>query len=254
MRIYTIVYNYSVAQLNFSIDIKDANRPFVYLSDEEAAIIHVRRRDALYSSLSAYLKEALSAKCIEAKVQPRDNLLDYYNREWDRFVTCGKFNHYTWIYLHQYWYLTQARVGRRGIYSVFNLHLKEWKMHMLDPMHEDLSAALLEIVRKQRDGEYVEHLPKKSFVSSICKCFRLPTDKKSNGSVIVTLSRCRASQGEDGEMEGSALSQRWDDTFRDSTVEYYKAVVAEEMAEGIKAEKYIDRVCRKSDTSIFSNH
>jgi cullin 1 len=140
---------------------------------------------ALYERLSLYLKEALAAMHQEAQTRKKEDLLDYYNEQWDRFVACSKFNHYLWWYHQRHWIKREMDEGKKNVYMIFDLHLREWKFEMLDTMHENLSEILLDLIRRQRDGEYLDQLPRKSFIGSVSKFLLIPVMKFGSSSFFI---------------------------------------------------------------------
>ncbi len=128
-------------------------------------------REDLYTLLSAYLKKVLSTIHKGAEKLTKEQLLDYYNEQWSRFIACSRLNHYLWMYLQRHWLKRELDEGKK-VYLIFDLHLREWKLEMLDRMHENLAETLLRLIRRQRDGEYVEQLPRKSFINSVSKFAR----------------------------------------------------------------------------------
>jgi len=147
MRIYTSIHNFCCR----------AQHPAQLLGED------------LYIRLSAYLKQAVSIIHKGAEKLTKEQLLDYYNAQWNKFIACSRFNHYLWKYLHTHWITRELGEGHR-VDSIFDLHLREWKLVMLDTMHENLAEILLGLIRRQRDGEQLEQLPRKSFINSISKC------------------------------------------------------------------------------------
>lgn len=156
MRIYTCIHNYCTDSSNISLQ---------YRSSGTANPLG----EELYIRLSAYLKQAVSTIHKGAEELTKEQLLDYYNAQWNKFIACSRFNHYLWSYLHAHWINRELNEGRR-IDTIFDLHLREWKLVMLDTMHENLAEILLGLIRRQRDGEQLEQLPRKSFINSISKC------------------------------------------------------------------------------------
>lgn len=167
MNIYSAIHNYCTAEVPTSWYLKIGSSP------NRASLLG----GALYERLLAYLKNTLATIHQEAQTREKEHLLDYYNQQWDRFVACSKFNHYLWQYHQRHWIKRELDEGNKNIYTIFDLHLREWKFEMLDTMHGNLSEILLDLIRRQRDGEYVDQLPRKSFIGSISKtstCQSLP--------------------------------------------------------------------------------
>ena len=56
--------------------------------------------------------------------------------------------------------------GKKDIYDVYTLHLVEWREELFNKVHENVMAAVLKMVEKQRNGETIEQAQIKSIVDS----------------------------------------------------------------------------------------
>lgn len=56
--------------------------------------------------------------------------------------------------------------GKKSIYDVYTLHLVEWRAELFDKVHENVMAAVLKMVEKQRNGETIEQGQIKNIVDS----------------------------------------------------------------------------------------
>lgn len=56
--------------------------------------------------------------------------------------------------------------GKKDIYDVYTLHLVEWRNELFNKVHENVMAAVLKMVEKQRNGETIEQAQIKSIVDS----------------------------------------------------------------------------------------
>lgn len=165
MTIYTSISNFCFSQKV----VPGADIQFVVGSAHRGPYIP---GEDLYRRLSTYLTQALSTIHKGAEKLTDEQLLDYYNEQWSKFLACSRFNHYLWAMLGRTWISRLQDDGKKDVYSIFDLHLREWKLKMLDTMHENLAEILLSLIKRQRDGEYVEQLPRKSFINSISKCVK----------------------------------------------------------------------------------
>jgi hypothetical protein len=190
--------------------------------------------------LGIYLKDTLAVIHGEARTLEKEHLLDYYNQQWDRFVACSKLNHYLWWYHQRHWMKREIDEGKKDIYAIFELHLREWKFEMLDTMHESLSEILLDLIRRQRDGEYVDQLPRKSFIGSISKPSAHQHVLEPHSRSPVAL-RHVCNEGGVYQLKSNELTREWEELFRSSTTEYYEKVAAQDLAE-CEPEEYFDRV------------
>ena len=56
--------------------------------------------------------------------------------------------------------------GKKDIYDVYTLHLVEWREELFTKVHQNVMAAVLKMVEKQRSGETIEQAQVKSIVDS----------------------------------------------------------------------------------------
>lgn len=125
----------------------------------------------LYSRLASFAKELSEDAQATAQKVPRDRLLDFYNERWNRFVFSSKAGHHLLRYLNRHWVTRELNEGRKNVFFVVDLFLREWRVSLLDSMEEQLSALLLDLMQQQRNGEYVQQLPRKDFMRSVSKSF-----------------------------------------------------------------------------------
>jgi hypothetical protein len=142
---------------------------------------------ALFTRLAAYLEKRMQVIAEEVKKLPEDQLLVFYNLQWNRFTACSKISHCLWRYLQRHWLLQEWKDGNVDVMNIFDLHIKAWKEAMLDAVQSDISNVIVDLIRKQRDGEIIEQLPSKSLVTSICT-YTLYT-------VPALLTRCKSFAG-----------------------------------------------------------
>jgi hypothetical protein len=122
----------------------------------------------IYRLLDNYLETAIENMRREARSLPRDECLDFYNRRWNEFVRCSQFNSGVFRPPVTDW-VWRERLAGRSIYETANLHFRKWRIGMIDAMERDLTDILLNLLQRQREGEYVEQLPRKSFMASVSK-------------------------------------------------------------------------------------
>lgn len=93
-------------------------------------------------------------------------LLGYYIREWDRYTTAAKYTNNLFRYLNRHWVKREIDEGKKDVYDVYTLHLVQWREELFSKVHQNVMAAVLKMVEKQRNGETIEQSQIKSVVDS----------------------------------------------------------------------------------------
>lgn len=120
----------------------------------------------LYRNLQQYLTGHLEQLYQQSHGHADEALLTYYIREWDRYTTAAIYINHLFRYLNRHWVRREIDEGKKDIYDVYTLHLVEWREILFSKVHEKVMAAVLKIVKKQRDGETIEQAQVKSVVDS----------------------------------------------------------------------------------------
>lgn len=93
-------------------------------------------------------------------------LLAYYIKEWKRFTNAATYNNHLFRYLNRHWVKREIDEGKKNIYDIYTLHLVRWKDDMFSPTKDQVMAAVLRLVEKQRNGETIESSQIKAIVDS----------------------------------------------------------------------------------------
>ena len=120
----------------------------------------------LYQNLKDYLKLHLADIHEKSKGHADEALLTFYIREWDRYTTAAKYTNHLFRYLNRHWVKREIDEGKKDVYDVYTLHLVEWREELFNKVHENVMAAVLKMVEKQRNGETIEQAQIKSIVDS----------------------------------------------------------------------------------------
>ena len=80
--------------------------------------------------------------------------------------------------------------GKKNIYDIYTLHLVRWKEDMFSPTKDQVMAAVLRLVEKQRNGETIESSQIKAIVDSYGKFgFGYNSDLDTDSSSITWTGR-----------------------------------------------------------------
>ncbi|KAI9798511.1 MAG: hypothetical protein M1833_004778 [Piccolia ochrophora] len=158
MGLYTAVHNFCTSQKAVNTPaggpLGSAHRGATLLGEE------------LYNNLIGYLKAHLNQLSIDSESRNDEALLTFYIREWGRYTTAAKYINHLFKYLNRHWVKREMDEGKKNIYDVYTLHLVQWKDDFFMKVQDRVMAAVLRMVKKQRNGETIEQAQIKSIVDS----------------------------------------------------------------------------------------
>lgn len=173
MGLYTSVHNFCISQKRMSDHqqggISSGGNRGAHLVGEE-----------LYNSLIGYLQEHLRGVCEQSSTHADEALLSFYIREWKRYTTAAKYINHLFSYLNRHWVKREMDEGKKNIYDVYTLHLVQWRLDLFNTVHENVMAAVLRLVEKQRNGETIEQTQIKSIVDSFVSLGLDDSDSKKS--------------------------------------------------------------------------
>lgn len=120
----------------------------------------------IYTLLSVFLSNHLEQLSAIAETYTDEALLAFYVREWDRHTIAAKYNNLMFKYMNRHWVKREMDEGNRGVYETYTLHLVKWESDFLDKVGAKVTEALLQSVKKLRDGRIVETLSFKAVIDS----------------------------------------------------------------------------------------
>ena len=159
MGIYTAVHNFCTSQKAMNTG------PGGILGSNTNRGAHLLGED-LYRNLKNYLVAHLSIVQEQSKTHTDEALLSFYIREWNRYTTAAKYTNHLFRYLNRHWVKREIDEGKKDVYDVYTLHLVQWRECLFKQVNNNVMAAVLKMVEKQRHGETIEQAQIKSIVDS----------------------------------------------------------------------------------------
>ena len=71
----------------------------------------------LYGKLTQVLQDYVQEVRDEATRRPRETLLEFYEKEWNHYVTVASSNNYLFRYLNRTWVKQQVHKGKKNVYD-----------------------------------------------------------------------------------------------------------------------------------------
>ncbi|KAI8880991.1 Cullin-domain-containing protein [Backusella circina FSU 941] len=111
----------------------------------------------VYQHLSDYLKNHLENIRRESEQYMDESLLQYYTKQWTKYTAAARVVNNIFMYLNRYWVKREIDEDRKSdVYDVFTLTLVSWRKYMFEYVHHNVIAAVLKMIKKQRNGEVIE--------------------------------------------------------------------------------------------------
>lgn len=163
MSIYTAIHNFCV-----TTHLGANNRPNSHVAQSREHHTQLLGGE-LYCRLSEYLKHHLSNIVNGAATLEDEELLDYYNNSWQRYVLGAKYLDHIFSYLNRHWVKHQRdEAGRKSnVHEVNTLCLVLWRDHMFMALKDKIIAVLLDQIKRHRDGEIVAIHRLKEVITSL---------------------------------------------------------------------------------------
>ncbi|KAG0050195.1 hypothetical protein BGZ83_005027 [Gryganskiella cystojenkinii] len=155
MEIYTVIYNYCTTKTP---------------NDGMTASIQTRGATLggsdLYAHLIRYFQQHLAVIRQDSEKFMDVSLLEYYTRQWVKFTEASTYVHHLFTYLNRHWVKREIDEGRKTVHDVGTLALVSWKDSLFSHVEHNVMAAVLELIKRQRNGESVETSLLKNVVES----------------------------------------------------------------------------------------
>jgi len=170
MKLYTHVYNYCTSgqhNTEFSKIQQEVNssktRNMKNQSMNGAQFVGLE----LYKRLENFLKNYLDALLVSRNNQVDDDLLRYYNKCWEEYKFSSKVLNGICQYLNRHWVKRECEESIKGRYEVYQLALVIWRDNFFKKLNDQVTKAVLKLIKKERDGETINTL----LISGAIDCY-----------------------------------------------------------------------------------
>lgn len=84
-------------------------------------------------------------------------MLISYFREWDLFFSAVRYINSVCRYLNRFWVMREINEGKGNIYYVYTLCSRQWRAVIVERLSARVMDVVLEMLKRQRQGETIEH-------------------------------------------------------------------------------------------------
>lgn len=138
---YSLVYNYCTTA--------STRRPPSLSTDRDGKGTVKLVGAELYYRLQEYLKKYLR----ELKVQPGETFLQFYIRNWQRYLIGSTRLNDVLDYINRYWVAKERADGHREIYDILSLCLLSWRDYKFKTNLPELMNEIMEQIKLQRENK-----------------------------------------------------------------------------------------------------
>jgi hypothetical protein len=129
---------------------------------------------AVYARLDGYLRERCEEVSKELGLESRGSegilgILKPYLWHWRLFQSAAKQIDRVFNYINRHW-VKLSQLKGNDVDDIYNLHLKNWRNFMLEPVRDEMTKALLQKVWEQRGDQIIENTLMKEVLNSLSRC------------------------------------------------------------------------------------
>lgn len=123
--------------------------------------------EELYYRVCHFLQNYTKRLLFLSEGRRSGELLVYYKKEWEQFTAATSKLHHIFAYLNRNWIKRESEEQKKGVYEIYTLSLVTWRDHLFQHTREPLKQALLDLIKKERNGEQIDT----SLVAGVIKSF-----------------------------------------------------------------------------------
>ncbi|CAI5444276.1 unnamed protein product [Caenorhabditis angaria] len=243
MQLYSSVYNYCTSitlGANSTRRPETRNVPTPGRANQEDTSFMGHE---LYQKLKNYVTDYV------LKVRERgvdltgESLLSFYTTEWENFRFSSRVMNGIFAYLNRHWIKRELDEGHEDIYMIYTLALMIWKEHMFGGMKDKVIDAVLELIKKERNGDII----RTAYISGVVECLvELGIDEydaaESAGATAASAAQNGAPRRNADRAKLSVYKTEFEKRFLEATHDFYKLESANFLQEEGNITEYMLKV------------
>ncbi|CAD5227534.1 unnamed protein product [Bursaphelenchus okinawaensis] len=209
MGLYTEVFNFCTRHPEEQSEpprTRNGNQREQKGADFIGAELYVKLRDFVTAHVQEQLKQLDGLH--------GEDLLQKYTELWTRFQFSSTVVNGIFSYLNRHWIKREMDEGKLKVVEVYSLTVLMWQEHLFEPIKRNLTPALINLIKQERDGEKITTQLVSGVVSSYLELGVNEPKETQKASLV-------GSKEQNSEFKLGVYRREFETPFIENTREYY---------------------------------
>uniref|UniRef100_A0A915EMR5 Cullin family profile domain-containing protein n=1 Tax=Ditylenchus dipsaci TaxID=166011 RepID=A0A915EMR5_9BILA len=109
----------------------------------------------LYERLKQFISLFVESLLNDCKDLNGEQLLEQYTTVWKKFQFSSTVVNGIFAYLNRHWIKREIDEGKTDVYEVYNLAVVTWKEIIFEHLNNNITSAILNLIKQERNGEMI---------------------------------------------------------------------------------------------------